>query len=261
MGHNLYLMSATKNAISIRDVSAGYGGDHAIETINFDVETRDFVGIIGPNGAGKSTLFKVILGLLKPSQGTVEVLGQSPQEARSQIGYVPQYVQFDHDFPIRVWDVVLMGRLQKRGLFKRFKSGDKGAVEQALSQLELTEFKNTPLSELSIGERRRVYIARALATEPQILLLDEPTDSVDSRIHTKIFDLLKELNNEITILMISHDLGVISSYVKTIACLNKTLHSHSEEILPEVLEEVYQCPVDMIAHGVPHRVLPEHADR
>ena len=253
-------MGSSKPVISLSNVSAGYGGDHAIESIDFAVEERDFVGIIGPNGAGKSTLFKVILGLLEPKEGSMKILGKSPKKARSQIGYVPQYVQFDDDFPIQVRDVVLMGRLQTRGLFQRYQADDQRAVEHALEQLELTEFRNVPLSELSIGERRRVYIARALATNPKILLLDEPTDSVDSRIHTKIFDLLRELNKEITILMISHDLGVISSYVKTIACLNKTLHSHSEEILPEVLEEVYQCPVDMIAHGVPHRVLPEHHD-
>jgi len=247
-----------RKVIELKSIWAGYNGDHAIEAIDLVVHERDFVGIIGPNGAGKSTLFKVMLGLLTPTQGKISILGQPPASARNAIGYVPQYVDFDHDFPINVWDVVMMGRLSNRHLFRGFTTEDHDVVSQTLDELELTEYKDEALSELSIGERRRVYIARALASEPEILLLDEPTDSIDSRMNLKIFDILKTLNERITILMISHDLGVISSYVKTIACLNKRLHSHSEKVQAEVLEEVYQCPIDMIAHGVPHRVLQEH---
>jgi zinc transport system ATP-binding protein len=245
--------------ISIRNLSAGYDGFPVLEDINLSVTERDFIGLIGPNGAGKTTLFRVLLGLLTPSGGEISILGENPAKARRQIGYVPQVVEFDSDFPINVSDVVQMGRLGTKRLFQRISARDKSIIEESLNRLDLWELRDRAIGELSVGQRQRVYIARALAAEPKILLLDEPTESVDPQVHTKIYELLRELNESITIMLISHDLSVISTYVKTIGCLNKTLHYHGTDITPEILEEVYHCPVDLIAHGdVPHRVLHEH---
>ncbi len=250
--------------IRLKDVWVSYGSfsDSALRDINFSVKKHDFVGIIGPNGGGKSTLLKVILGLLKPDRGEVSIMGQSAEKGRRLLGYVPQHTNFDPAFPVTVKEVTFMGRLNKRGLFRQYNKEDSKIVARALERVELTDLKDRKMSDLSGGERQRVYIARALATEPPVLILDEPTASVDSKIASKIYELLKELNEEITIILVSHDIGSISSYVKTIGCLNQRLIYHeTKELTPSMVMETYHCPVDLIAHGVPHRVLAHHPEQ
>jgi zinc transport system ATP-binding protein len=245
--------------ISIQHVWAGYDHEPVLEDITLSVKELDFIGLIGPNGSGKSTLFKVLLGLVPTRQGQIRILGQSVQQGRRHLGYVPQSVQFDLAFPISVWDVVLMGRMGRRRLLQNFTSKDHERVEVALRDVEMWHLRDRSISELSGGQRKRVYIARALATEPKILLLDEPMAGVDAHAETHIYDLLKQLNQQITILMISHDIGAIASCVKTVGCLNRRLYYHGDrQITPQMLEMVYQCPVDLIAHGVPHRIFPRH---
>jgi len=245
--------------VTVRNLWAGYGNGPVLEDINLTVNELDFIGLIGPNGGGKTTLLKVLLGLLPPMRGEVRVLGKSVQEGRRYIGYVPQVVEFDHDFPISVWNVARMGRLGKRRLLQRYTAEDDEIVAKALRQVEMLALRDHPIGELSGGQRQRVYIARALATEPEILLLDEPTASVDPQVSSTIYDLLGRLNDHVTILMISHDMGAISAHVKTVGCLNRRLFYHGEkQITPDMLEAAYQCPVDLIAHGVPHRVFPHH---
>ena len=252
-------MSTRREVIHLEDVWAGYDGRPVLEGINLSVKERDFVGIIGPNGGGKTTLLMVMLGLIQPTRGRVRVLGQSATQGRHFIGYVPQQVDFDRDFPVNVWDVALMGRLGQRGLLHRYTPEDRRAVARALQQVEMLDMKDWPISELSVGQRQRIYVARALATEPKILFLDEPTASVDSRITNSIYELLQKLNEHVTILLISHDMSAISSHVKTVGCLNRRLFYHeSREITPEMLGEAYRCPIDLIAHGVPHRVFAQH---
>ncbi|AFY38777.1 Phosphonate-transporting ATPase [[Leptolyngbya] sp. PCC 7376] len=247
--------------ISLKNVWAGYPQTPVLENINLTVNTLDFVGLIGPNGGGKTTLLKVLLGLLKPQEGKVKILERSVAQGRRYIGYVPQLLELDRTFPITVKDVVSMGRLGKRKLFRRFNKKDREIIYHSLEQVEMVDKGDRPIGELSGGERQRVYIARALASEPKILLLDEPTANVDSRVQASIYELLGELNHYMTIVMISHDLAAVSSYVKTVGCLNKTLHyHHNKQITPQMIEATYQCPVDLIAHGVPHRVFPEHSD-
>jgi len=249
------------DVIRVKDVWVSYHGIHALEGVSLTVREKDFLGIIGPNGGGKTTLLRVILGLVKPERGHVEIMGHPPEEGRRFIGYVPQSVQLDQFFPIRVWDVVMMGRLGKRSLFKGYDQHDKEMTASCLQKVEMEDLKDRRMGELSWGQRQRVLIARALAHEPQILLLDEPTASLDTRFEVSLYELLKELNKEVTIVMVSHDIGVISAYVKTIACLNRRLiYHHSKEITPQMLQEAYQCPVDLIAHGLPHRVLEEHRE-
>ena len=249
--------------VEIDHLSTGYNGETILEDINLIIEREDFIGLIGPNGGGKTTLLKVILGLLAPKKGAIRVMGDSPQRARKSIGYVPQFSVYDSDFPISVKDVVRMGRLSPERLFKPYTSKDDAIVAERLAWVDLTAQKDLALGELSGGQRQRVYIARALAGEPELLLLDEPTISVDIEARTHIYDLLHKINQHgVTILLVSHDLNVISSYVKTIGCLNRTLYYHGEkQVSPEMLKAGYNCPVDLIAHGLPHRVLAEHEGR
>ena len=246
--------------VQVENVYAGYNHETVLEDINLAIQPEDFIGLIGPNGGGKTTLLKVILGLLEPRQGSVRVMGKSPRRGRKSIGYVPQFAIFDSDFPISVHDVVRMGRLGPDHLFKPYSEKDDAIVDERLAWVDLLEHKDRALSELSGGQRQRVYIARALAGEPALLLLDEPTISVDIEARAHIYDLLHRINGHgVTILLVSHDLNVISKYVKTIGCLNRTLHYHGEkELTAEMVNASFGCPVDLIAHGVPHRVLEEH---
>ncbi|MEA5535026.1 metal ABC transporter ATP-binding protein [Crocosphaera sp. XPORK-15E] len=246
-------------AITLNHIWAKYNKTPILEDINLTIYEGDFVGLIGPNGGGKTTLFKVLLGLIKPYQGTVNIFGHNIAKGRGCIGYVPQLLELDREFPVRVADVVRMGRLGKRRLLQRYTPKDEDVVNRTLDQVGMLKLRDRPIGELSGGQRQRVYIARALASEPRILLLDEPTASVDPQRQTSIYELLKELNEWITILMISHDIGAISAYVKTVGCLNHRLFFHGDPPLStEAIEKTYQCPVDLIAHGVPHRVLSQH---
>lgn len=253
------IISDRSEVIAVEHLWAGYGTENVLEDVNMHVYERDFVGIIGPNGGGKSTLIKVLLGLVEARRGSVRIMGHSVAQGRNHIGYVPQVVEFDHDFPISVWDVARMGRLGKRSLLHRYTSEDADIVAEALRQVDMLALRNRVIGELSGGQRQRVYIARALATRPEILLLDEPTASVDPRISTSIYELLRQLNEQVTIVLVSHDMGAISSYVKTVGCLNRHLFYHGEDRLTaDMLELAYQCPIDLVAHGVPHRVFAEH---
>lgn len=246
--------------ISINNMWAGYESDMVLEDVSFEMFPRDYVGLIGPNGGGKTTLIRVILGLLKPDRGSISVMGEDPKKGRSQIGYVSQFQVEDKHFPVNVWDVVSMGRLQGR-LFKNLHltTEDKEAIEQALRETGMLDFRKQNMNELSGGQRQRVFISRALVTQPKLLLLDEPTSSVDSRSSNQLYDLLAELNDHLAILLISHDLTAISTYVKTVGCVNRRLvYQGTKEITAEMMETAYECPVDLLAHGHPHRVLPSH---
>lgn len=248
-----------REVIKIRNLWAGYGQEPVLEDINLSVEEGDFIGIVGPNGGGKTTFFKVLLGLIPPMRGEVRIMGQPVEKGRRCVGYVPQLMEFDRDFPISAWEVVEMGRLSHRGLLQRYTDEDDRSVEESLRRVEALDLRDRPIGDLSGGQQQRVYIARALAAEPEILLLDEPLSGVDPRVSTNIYELLGKLNEQITILLASHDIGAISSHVGSIGCLNHRLFYHGDkQLTPEMLELAYQCPVDLIAHGVPHRVFPEH---
>lgn len=255
------ISSSVPEVIRIEHLWAAYAHESVLEDITLSVRQTDFIGLIGPNGGGKTTLIKVLLGLLTPMRGEVRVMGKPVVEGRRYIGYVPQQVEYDHDFPISVWDVAQMGRLGQRRLFQRYTQEDSDVVAEALRRVGMLEQRRRPIGELSGGQRQRVYIARALATQPKILLLDEPTASVDPNASSSIYELLRELNAHVAIILISHDISVISAYVKTIGCLNRRLIYHGEkEITSDMLQAAYPCPIDLLAHGTPHRVLPMHAE-
>ena len=246
-------------ALDIRGLSAGYDGEMIIENIDLLVKEGDFLGIIGPNGGGKSTLLKAILGLIEPLKGDIRIYGDPPLKGRRYLGYVPQYTVFDRDFPITVQNVVMMGRRRMKGIRPWYSTSDKDVVKKALMDVGMWEYRRKHIGQLSGGQKQRVYIARALASQPKILLLDEPTASVDAKVEDSIYKLLTELNREMTIVLVTHDIGIISSHVSNVACMNRHIfQGDGKELTEEMLLESYQCPVDLIAHGLPHRVLRPH---
>jgi len=251
--------------VEIQNVAFAYNSETVLEDVNLAVRPGDFTAMIGPNGGGKTTLLKLILGLLKPGKGVIRVMGKSTQKMSSYIGYVPQNVHINRSFPITAVDVVLMGKLNPKKRWARKSDSDRQEALAALERLDMGAHAERKIGELSGGQIQRVFIARALVTQPKLLLLDEPTASIDTRGQAEFFELLKRLNTDVTILVVSHDLLVISRYVKSVACVNKWLHYHDQtEITGDMLETMYPCtvedvcPVELVAHGLPHRVLKEH---
>jgi zinc transport system ATP-binding protein len=253
--------------VEIKNVWFAYNGQTVLEDVSLDIRQGDFIAMIGPNGGGKTTLLKLMLGLLRPNKGAIRVLGDPTAKASHHIGYVSQDVDINRSFPITAIDVVLMGKLEPGK--RRVKSSvqDRADALDALERMEIADYASSKIGELSGGQRQRVFIARALVTQPKVLLLDEPTASIDTKGQAEFYQLLKTLNKDIPILVVSHDLVAISTYVKSVACVNKRLHYHNQaEITGEMLEEMYPCtdeeicPVELIAHGLPHRVLKHHPD-
>lgn len=247
-----------KTVIDVAGVDFSYGDVTTLSNINLRVEAGEFLGIVGPNAGGKSTLLKVILGQLTPQSGRIRVLDQSPRAARHRVGYVPQYPSFPRDFPITVEQVVMLGLQGNRSngrwwhalLPSRITRSDRDAVRKALWEVEADSVVDRQIGSLSGGQLQRVLLARALVSEPKILILDEPTANIDQRMEHEIFDLLKMLNRRMTILVVSHDVAFISDYVNRVACLNRTLVCHQTDAVDgQVIQDLYGEHVRMIAHS------------
>lgn len=244
----------TSPLVSIKDMDFAYQKNLVLSKVSLSVFERDFIGIIGPNGGGKTTLIKAILGLLKPQKGSVE-----HRLDRSEIGYLPQGKQVDENFPITVSEVIASGL--EHGLKIEFRKAKekRNKVERALERVGMEVLRSRPVGELSGGEFQRTLLARAIISSPKLLVLDEPDTHVDNQFEAELYSLLKELNEHMTILLVSHDIGIISPYIKTIACVNRDLHYHSSNEISEEQLKVYNCPIEIITHGtVPHRVIKEH---
>ena len=247
----------TLKAVEINNLSVKYNEQLVLNDINFSIEENDFVAIIGPNGGGKSTLLKVILGILTPNTGEVKVFGKEPKKARDLMGYLPQNLDFDRDFPINVFETVLTGRYH--GLFKNYTKKDREVVLHALKDVEMQDFKDRQISKLSGGQMQRVFIARAIVKEPKLLILDEPMASIDPEMQNSFYELMSRLKDKMAIVLVSHDVGAVSTHVDKIACLNQKLFYHGPvENSANGLEEIYNCPIELISHGIPHRMLREH---
>lgn len=249
-------------ALKITNLSVKYGRLEALKNVSLTVSEGDYLGIIGPNGGGKTTLISAIIGAVSPDEGTVEIFGDKSARARRLLGYVPQFSGVSRDFPITAREVVATAFL-KNGLHP-FSSVGKSDIKKAegfLERLDLAKLAERSVSDLSGGEFQRLLIARALASEPKMLVLDEPVSNVDPKSREMIYALLEKLNKEgMTVLMVTHDLLAISSAVRSIACLNRTLVYHGEpKITDEISHAMYGCPVDLIAHGVSHRVFGGHS--
>lgn len=252
----------SSTAVYMKNVSFGYDRIPVLEKINLTIADGSFTGIIGPNGGGKTTLLKLMLGLIKPWSGQVAIFGQNPVHNRSSIGYVPQATAINRQFPISVRQTVALGRLAgKMPLFHKYSAQDNDRIEWCLDRLDIKDLAKRQIGQLSGGQWQRVLIARALAVNPRLLLLDEPSSGLDASSRTGVYELLQELNREMTIILVTHDAMVITAFIRDIVCINHTMYYHGEpDLSPHLMMQVYGCPVDLIAHGVPHRVLGEHGE-
>jgi len=243
-----------KPLVLIKSVTAGYDTNIVLKDVSLNVFRNDFIGIIGPNGGGKTTLIKVLLGLLPAFKG--EVIFSS---GKIKTGYLPQASQIDKSFPISVEETVGGGIKPSNSWFPRLNKEEKKRIALLLEETGLLGLAKRPIGELSGGQLQRVFFCRALINNPELLILDEPSTYVDTNFEYELYNKLKKLNEKMAIILVSHDVGTISSLVKTIACVNVTLHYHPSNELTEELLKVYECPIDLVAHGiVPHRVLGKH---
>lgn len=243
--------------IEIKNLYAGYDGRIVLRDVNLTVCERDFLGIIGPNGGGKTTLIKCILGLLKPVSG--EILyngGRLPPT----IGYLPQYSSIDRKFPITVEEVVLSGLSSKKPLVSRFNALHREKARNVMARMGLEGMEKRAVGALSGGQLQRALLGRAIISDPQVVILDEPSTYIDKRFEARLYELLAEINKECAIILVSHDIGTVLQQVKSIACVNETLDYHPDTgITEEWLERNFNCPIELLGHGtLPHRILGEH---
>ena len=254
-------------AIQLEGVWVNYNGVTILEDICLAIEAGSYVGILGPNGSGKTTLLKVILGLIRPNRGEVRVFGEPPDRLRLRgdvVGYLPQRPLGNPRFPVTVLDVVLMGRYGRIGLLKRPGRKDRELARRRLEDLGIPHLANRLIGDLSGGEQQRVFIARALTVEPRLLVLDEPTVSLDVCVQDEIFDLINTLKERLnlTVLMVSHDIGGVASHVDDVVCINRRIHVHQPPPIGRLgLESTFGCAVEFLFHGeIPHRVVKAHDD-
>lgn len=240
---------STDSVIKIKNLDFSYGGPKILENIEIDIQRNEFIGMVGPNGSGKTTLLKIIMGVLVPDKGSVKVLGNPPSQSVKEIGYMPQFASFPRDFPISVEETVLMGRLGKTSSIGFFNKADKRAAEKAMNDVEILDLRKRVIGSLSGGQLQRVLIARALTCEPQIMILDEPTANVDMKVEKDIFDLLKQLNDKITIIVVTHDISFISQYIHRVACINRSLICHpTSELTEKTIENIYGSHMHRVHH-------------
>jgi len=248
--------------LDIKSLSVGYEDNpYVLKDVNLSVFNNDFLGIIGPNGGGKTTLLKTILGLVKPTSGTISFFENNTKTDKINIGYLPQINQIDKKFPISVQDVILSGLTIKSGFFSRYSKEQKEKVKMVATQMGLEKHISKPIGALSGGQLQRTLLGRAIIDEPSLLVLDEPNSYVDKRFESDFYKILEDINKNTAIILVSHDVGTVISLVKNIACVNEGLHYHAgTNITSDWLEKSYSsCPIEIIGHGdFPHRVLDKH---
>lgn len=251
-------MSSRERIISVRDLGVRYDSNIALEHVNLDIYADDFLGVIGPNGGGKSTLVKAIMGII-PHSGHIEYSEVLMRGGKPHIGYMPQISSFDKAFPISIIEVVMSGLQRERGLLHRYGKEERRRALETLELASVRELENRAIGELSGGQLQRVMLCRAIVSEPRLLVLDEPTNFVDNRFENELYNLLHHLSEKMAIVMVSHDVGTISSVVRNIVCVNRHVHRHDSNVITEEQLHNYNCPIQIITHGdVPHTVLGEH---
>lgn len=252
-------MTTKRSLISIRDLWVDYDNTTALEGVDLDIYEDDFLGVIGPNGGGKSSLVKAIMGGV-PYRGKIEFANSLRRGNHYTIGYMPQVSEFDMRFPISIREVVLSGLQTEKGFFGRYNSNDKQRADALLEKMGLSELANSPIGEVSGGQMQRALLCRAIISEPKLLILDEPTNFVDNRFEYEFYNMVRQLSDKMAIVMVSHDLGTITSVVKSILCVNRSVHRHDSNILTEEQLRNYNCPIQVLSHGhIPHTVLEHHA--
>ena len=246
--------------IQISDLCAAYDEKTVLSHVNLSVFERDFLGIIGPNGGGKTTLIKCILGLHQLQKGKIHFYKDGKEVSEINMGYLPQYNNIDKKFPISVYEVILSGLSKQKSIFHRYGKEQREQVRQLIARMGLEGLEERPIGSLSGGQLQRALLGRALVSNPEVVILDEPNTYIDKRFETKLYSLLEEINQERAIILVSHDIGTVLKNVKTIACVNESVHYHPHTEVPtEWLEEHFGCPIEMLGHGTfPHRVLKCH---
>lgn len=244
--------------VSLKNVTVKYDDTTALEDVSLDIYSNDFLGIIGPNGGGKTTLVKAILNTL-PHSGLIEYSPTISEHGHRRIGYLPQQSDFDRSFPISVIEVVMSGLQAEKGFFSHYSAADRNRAMDLLKLAGIEAIADRQISEISGGQMQRALLCRAVILEPKLLILDEPTNFVDNQFENELYTLLHRLNERMAIVMVSHDLGTITSVVKSIVCVNRTVHRHDSNIITAEQLENYHCPIQIISHGhVPHTVLEHH---
>ena len=230
------------------------------QPVDFQLNDGEHIAIVGPNGGGKTTLVKCILGLHKPEQGNIRFFKNGKEVSNINMGYLPQYNSIDRKFPISVYEVILSGLSKQKPLLQRYNKAHHEQVRQIIARMGLEGLEERAIGELSGGQLQRTLLGRALVSNPEVVILDEPNTYIDKRFETKLYSLLEEINRERAIVLVSHDIGTVLKNVKTIACVNETVHYHPHTEVPtEWLEEHFGCPIEMLGHGTfPHRVLKCH---
>lgn len=249
-----------KPILQITGLSAAYDGKVVLNNVDLTLYERDFLGVIGPNGGGKTTLMKCILGLHKPLSGKIRFFRNGEEIRTPALGYLPQYSAIDKKFPISVYEVVLSGLCKQKPLMGRYRNEHHEQVTKVIARMGLEGLEQRAIGELSGGQLQRALLGRALVSNPDILILDEPNTYIDKRFEAKLYSLLEEINRERTIILVSHDVGTVFQNVKAIACVNETLDYHPDTEVPsEWLEEHFGCPIELVGHGhLPHRILKNH---
>lgn len=252
----------TDKILEIKNITVGYNPNTPVlKDVNLKVFKNDFLGIIGPNGGGKTTLLKTILGLIKPSSGSIIYYNNNKQIEKINIGYLPQMNQIDKKFPISVYDVILSGLTAKRKIITYYSQEQKEQAKAVVEKMGLGKIINRPIGNLSGGQLQRTLLGRAIVDNPELLILDEPNSYVDKRFENDFYKILEEINQNTAIILVSHDVGTVISLVKNIACVNEGLHYHAgANVTSEWLEQTYNsCPIEIVGHGdFPHRVLEKH---
>lgn len=252
-------MTHRKKIISLHNVGVSYEGHAALEGVNLDIYEDDFIGIIGPNGGGKSSLVKAIMGAVEHS-GEIEISELLRKDNHYKIGYMPQVSQFDMRFPISIEEVVLSGLQTEKGFFGRYTKEDKRLAHKTLEKMGIAKLASRPIGEVSGGEMQRALLCRAIISEPKLLILDEPTNFVDNSFEREFYAMVQDLSQNMAVMIVSHDLGTITSVVKSIVCVNRTAHRHDSNVLTEEQLRNYNCPIQIVSHGhIPHTVLEHHS--
>ena len=244
--------------VSLRDVTVRYDDYVALDDVSLDIFDNDFVGIIGPNGGGKTTLVRTILGTT-PHSGMVTLAPSLYVNGERRIGYLPQQSGFDRNFPISVMEVVMSGLQAAKGFRYRYTKSDRTRALELLDMAGIALVAERQIGEVSGGQMQRALLCRAIILEPRLLVLDEPTNFVDNHFENELYTLLQELNKRMAIVMVSHDIGTITSVVKSIVCVNRSVHRHNSNIITLEQLDNYGCPIQLVSHGsVPHTVLAHH---
>lgn len=248
--------------IEINHLYAGYHGSAVLKDVSLSIYEHDFLGIIGPNGGGKTTLIKIILGLLHPQKGEIDYYCNGKTVKEIKMGYLPQYNVIDKKFPISVYEVVLSGLSRDKSFFKPYDDAQHARAKYTIHRMGLDGLEDKPVGALSGGQLQRALLGRAIVSSPEVLVLDEPNTYIDKRFEAQLYKILEEINHKCAIILVSHDVGTVVQNVKSIACVNGTLHYHPDAgVSGEWINEHFGCPIELVGHGdIPHRILKSHSD-